>query len=322
MFPPVYIINLDKDVERMEKIHKECLKQNIEYKKISAIYGKYLTEQEIKQNTSMICNNICTLPSIGCGLSHIKTWNQIYEDGHEMAIILEDDSIFLKDIKQKFEKYRKQFPIDWELIYLGCNGACTKESYTTLEWLNLIAGTLIGSSIFHKTISENIFIPEFPIGAHAYLVNRKFCEKMKDIKLKTHIDLQLAQDNNIKKYAVSPKIFCSTSENSNIASKNYPHLTLNALSKIKQRGIDYAWVLSEPQMQIRGIECKPLSYLCFLISLILQIFLPKHAWKIILAIHTPEILYSFLKKQSFTGFFNCILFHLLGFGFGFLLKQK
>jgi hypothetical protein len=239
-----------------------------------------------------------------------------------MAIILEDDAIFLKNIKQKFEKYSKQFPKDWEVIYLGCNGACTKESYTTLEWLNLMAGTLIGSSKIHKTITENVFIPQFPVGTHAYMVNRKFCEKMKDIKLKTHIDLQLAQEDNLKKYAVSPKIFCSTSENSNIASKNYPHLTLKSLSKIKQRGIDYAWIMSEPQMQIAGIECKPLSYLCFLISLILQIYLPKYAWKIILVIHLPELLYSIIKQQSFSGLFNCIIFHLLGFGIGFLLKQK
>lgn len=321
MFPPIYIINLAKDTERKEKIKKQCDEQNLSYTFIDAVYGKLLPKEIIQQVATPLCANTCTLPMIGCGLSHIKAWQQIYRDGHEWAIILEDDAILKKNIKETFETYKQQFPEDWDLIYLGCQGACTMESYTPLEWMSLVSGTLIQTAKPYKKINDNIFIPQFPIGTHAYMINRKFCEKMMNIKLTTHIDLQLAQTNTIKKYGVSPKLVCVNTADSSISSRNYPHMTLNKLSTIKQRGMDFGWVMTEPQMQLFGLEFNLMSYICFLFAFILQLY-TKHAWKILTIMHIPELLFTIINKSSFGGLENCLIFHLVGLGLGYLINTK
>lgn len=324
MINDVYIINLDKDTKRYELMKSKCIEQNINPIRIPAIYGKTL-EQNIKDKyTSTVCNFICTDSTIGCALSHKKAWNTIYESGVPYGIILEDDVIFSDNVMEKINEYMNQLPDDWDIVYLGCHGACNRDKYSIIETITSVTSKMINVNKTHKIIDKNIFIPEFPLGTYAYIVSRKFCKNMSSIKINQHIDAQL-NFIDINSYAVFPKIFSTSTIDSTIATKsNYPNYLLNYLSTIHENGIDYAWFMTEPQFQLFGLEFKILSYICIIYGILITIFL-KSTNKILLSIlliNIPEIIYSIIQCKNISGLFSCMFFNIIGILFGKLIMHK
>lgn len=92
----VFLINLDKSLDRFEACKSELDKYNIPFERIPAIYGKDLSEQELNSIYDQVKNKQyyktdMSIGEIGCYLSHIKCWQKIIDDDLDYAVILEDD---------------------------------------------------------------------------------------------------------------------------------------------------------------------------------------------------------------------------------------
>lgn len=53
---------------------------------------------------------------IGAAISHYTVMKKALLEGHKKVLILEDDVLFQKDFHNKFEKYMKKAPEDWDML--------------------------------------------------------------------------------------------------------------------------------------------------------------------------------------------------------------
>jgi GR25 family glycosyltransferase involved in LPS biosynthesis len=117
----LYVINLDKDIERWNKIQKQLLMFNSTSfipQKISAVVGKKLDLKGLNMSIrTKACideprcghESINTMGEIGCYLSHYNVWKEFLNTKDEYCIICEDDIVFEKkilDINVLYEKVK------------------------------------------------------------------------------------------------------------------------------------------------------------------------------------------------------------------------
>jgi glycosyl transferase family 25 len=90
----VYLINMDKDTERLEKVTKECKKFNINFERFSGVNPLKLSKKELNKYVSKTCQNICPDGLIGGGVSHMKIYEDALKNNYKNILVLEDD-VFL-----------------------------------------------------------------------------------------------------------------------------------------------------------------------------------------------------------------------------------
>jgi glycosyl transferase family 25 len=118
----IFIINLDKDVERLSKSYEQLDKYQFKnYERFKGIYGQQLTTDEINDNTTFIGKIFASRSMIGCALSHIKIWEKIVNQNIKFSLILEDDFILKEDFKNRLNTVLLNAPSDYHIIYLSSN---------------------------------------------------------------------------------------------------------------------------------------------------------------------------------------------------------
>lgn len=119
-----FIINLEKDIEKKEKISSLCESLGLNYEIIKAVYGKELSKEDIEQNVAdekeqkKYRKRPLWVGEIGCALSHKKCLEKMLNDGLDDVVIFEDDAIFDERLVG-FLKHKDKFPKDLELLLLG-----------------------------------------------------------------------------------------------------------------------------------------------------------------------------------------------------------
>ena len=199
-----YVINLEQDKLKYEKIKKNLNDNNIVPKRFNAIYGKNV-KSEYDDYLTNYCKYTCPKSVIGCGLSHILLSRYLLNnDTNEYALVLEDDAIVNhNNIKDKINNILNHSPKNWEIIILYCQGYC---KYYDKK-------NLVKDDKFIKTTYQGSFA--------AYLINKKGQEKLSKIKLNGHIDNQILFSNKINSYSFSKKIFKTDESDSGNRKKNY-----------------------------------------------------------------------------------------------------
>lgn len=144
----VYVLNLDKDLDKWENMKIQLKKLNIKAERFSAIYGlekfKYGKEIMNTDNTEEKWNLIEKMneslkkdghvselvgnkyPYMRPGeLGHLNSFLKVFQDAlkknYQKILILEDDCQFIDNFKKEFYKSYNQLPNDWSLFYLGVN---------------------------------------------------------------------------------------------------------------------------------------------------------------------------------------------------------
>src|SRR3990172_1806085 len=121
----IYVINLDKDKERLHKITENFKKYNLKFNRFPAVYGKNLSKNELEEGTTPLCRSIlCNFGVVGCALSHKALWKKLVDDIYnDYYVILEDDATIdnkfvniIPKIEEKLVKY------DIDLLQLYCYG--------------------------------------------------------------------------------------------------------------------------------------------------------------------------------------------------------
>lgn len=159
----IYVINLDKDVDRLTKINNYLDK----FIRIPGIYGEH---ENFTKNEDILylSRYLCPKSVLGCFMSHRQALKTFLETStKDYAVILEDDA------EPRFENYMEKInesiqnaPSDWDIIkldYLPKNNIIHQSTYT--KYPSLITT--------------------------AYIINKKSAEKILQNKMVYHIDIQL-----------------------------------------------------------------------------------------------------------------------------------
>lgn len=94
----VFVLNLDRDRERLEAVDKQLRRLGVEYERIPAVYGKSLSTAEKNSKVNRFrwwcaVGRPITDGELGCALSHATAYRKIVKEELPMACVLEDDVV-------------------------------------------------------------------------------------------------------------------------------------------------------------------------------------------------------------------------------------
>lgn len=126
-----FVINLDRRKDRWDDISKKL--QDINIIRYSAIDGSRLKNSEQLQR--IFDNNDYNMKRgmVGCALSHIKLYIELYNSNDKLYCILEDDITLTPKFKEKLLHLYSKLPENWDICYLGCH---LWKQYRNEEFLN------------------------------------------------------------------------------------------------------------------------------------------------------------------------------------------
>lgn len=115
-FPEIFVINLDRRTDRMVQFISQAQRVNIEYsRRVSAID---VCDIEFKNPLNIDHFNP---GDVACALSHKKVTELAKEMNFPYYLVLEDDVLFRDNFNELFEKYWKEVPEYWDMVYFGAN---------------------------------------------------------------------------------------------------------------------------------------------------------------------------------------------------------
>jgi GR25 family glycosyltransferase involved in LPS biosynthesis len=214
----IYVINMDKDINRMKILDKKMKKLGLEYKRIPGVdgkkkYSKYKNKTKLRPG------------QLGCLLSHINVIKDAIKNNYNNILVLEDDIVFHKNFHMEFvKKYKKLIKREkkFDLIYLGCSqsmGGNGKWNNTLMEdeyYINYETdgtfGMLINKNIFLKIIevNKNMEIPIDTSLSKNILATKKYkCFTLYPHLITSNVDELSNTDNrmrNLREYLTSNKL--------------------------------------------------------------------------------------------------------------------
>lgn len=121
----VFLINLDKNPERLAAADAQLRRVGVEYERFPAVYGKALSEAERGKVyddrwARRISGKTLSLGEIGCALSHIRIYERMVREAIPYACILEDDAYPTPALSKALEAIEQKIdPNDSVVILLG-----------------------------------------------------------------------------------------------------------------------------------------------------------------------------------------------------------
>jgi GR25 family glycosyltransferase involved in LPS biosynthesis len=241
----VYVINLDKDRDRLQAIDTVLRKQGISYERLPATLGSKVSKDS---RLTTLCNMFCTDGIKGCAISHHRAWEDALQNGYSRILVFEDDAVIPEDFDKKVREVMYNLPDSYEIVFLGCRFFCSNK--TSAEHIgHAVMGT--APQPFKETIQK----VNGSIGAHATIYTSSFMKKVIDEPIETHIDLQIQRwitKFKINAYGLSPELVTTTDPalSSNLADK-FPPLLNKTLDKFEVTdNVPLGWALSENQMKL------------------------------------------------------------------------
>lgn len=103
----VWLINLKRDVGRLERMDAQLKRMGLSYRHFEAVDGKAHAAELVRHvDVEAYERNMGgrLLPGkMGCYASHVRVWEQFLESPYHTALILEDDVVFHDDFPQSLE---------------------------------------------------------------------------------------------------------------------------------------------------------------------------------------------------------------------------
>lgn len=122
---PMYYINMDMSPDRKDHVERQLTMYNLDATRIPGIVGKDMNLKhgifEFPDKKIIYHNNYnCSKSELGCLASHLKAIYTAYNNGDQLALILEDDVSFalLPYWPINLMKVMEDAPSDWHVISL------------------------------------------------------------------------------------------------------------------------------------------------------------------------------------------------------------
>lgn len=105
----IFVINLDKDVERMQFANSQANKKGYKIERAVGILGSNLTPKDLRRDVNKFkfmlhMGRAPMLGEIGCALSHQQIYRRMVNENIPVACIMEDDIIVLDGFKEQLDK--------------------------------------------------------------------------------------------------------------------------------------------------------------------------------------------------------------------------
>lgn len=275
----VYVINMDHSTDRLKHMEDQVDIIGKPFKRISAIVGKEMTKEEIKNVSNTFCSVFCTSSMIGIFMSHRKAWENVVNNNDRYGMIMEDDCSlipsFQEDLKQCIDELFLVDP-EWDFLYLGCFGGCDKnpDEYDFITKMHVLLMSFSIDKINHKKPNMYSFTPESPTGFHCYVVSQKCAKKLLKImdKVSYHVDVAfLNQANKFNVYSSSKTLaYQYTNSEHSTQTENFPIILNKMFNNFEcKKKLSYSYYLSAPIVGIYKYNVN--SYLLFLLLITLII---------------------------------------------------
>ena len=195
---PIYIISLKRTPERRLQMQRQLDAYNLEYQVIEAVDAYNFQKAELKGldvENPYRSGNANPLNALGCLLSHVKFYDQVIQNNHEIACVLEDDAQLLPSFLDVLNS-EKLPQKEWEILllahqsytvfkFLGSYYACTKIKEQRFPHYDCyILGALPGN--FSEQICKGHYISkttEHTKSTLCYLIRPSAAKKLKEIAL-------------------------------------------------------------------------------------------------------------------------------------------
>ena len=193
----VFIINLASDLEKRNKIRKQCETYRLNFEFFEAIDGNKLSDKFIENNVYDFSNSFLTKGEVGCALSHYNIYKKIVEDNLAYALILEDDAL----LDEKLPNFLHSF-----------------------ETQNSKKGIFLLTADFHYLVNRSYELDNFEIvkvtkavRANGYIITNDAAKKLINFLLPIRYEADMFKIfrlcANIKLYATLPYLISSSDKN-------------------------------------------------------------------------------------------------------------
>jgi glycosyl transferase family 25 len=95
---PIYVINLKRDVQRLEQMKQQLEKLGLSWTRIEAVDGDEISPDEINKANRRATPRKLSAGEIGCLQSHVKIWRLLANQSEPAAVIMEDDIVMSSDL--------------------------------------------------------------------------------------------------------------------------------------------------------------------------------------------------------------------------------
>lgn len=159
----VFVINLDKDKERMASIDSQLKRFGIDYERIPGVYAKAMPKEEIDKTVNRFrwwcaVGRPIVLAEIGCALSHKKIYEMMKID--DAVCILEDDVNISDTFPQKICEVESIIDCSLPQVYLLSNH---RNRFEGKGILRHSFGLCTDGYIITKLAAESIIRHNFPL---------------------------------------------------------------------------------------------------------------------------------------------------------------
>jgi len=172
-----YLINLDKDTERLKFVSANFSRLGIAVERISAIDGRVFSEEDYNKfmqdrprNHNREKTKRWLRGQMGCFLSHYTVWGKVAQGSHPFCAIFEDDIHISKDLG-KILNDDSWIPNDVDIIRLETS--TNRIRLTTRPVLTYLNRKLYG-------------VKSTSWCAGAYIINRKTAQRLIDLAAQYH----------------------------------------------------------------------------------------------------------------------------------------
>jgi glycosyl transferase family 25 len=121
---PIFVINLDRDPDRLVDMQREFARVGLSFERIPAILGTDLPPDSRPYFFDAAGSVASPLRKgeIGCYASHLKTWKQIADrEQLPAALVCEDDIRLPDDMPELLDRIIASAPKGWDIIRLSSN---------------------------------------------------------------------------------------------------------------------------------------------------------------------------------------------------------
>jgi glycosyl transferase family 25 len=248
----IYVINMDKDTQRLNKITQSAKKYEINFTRVS---GVLINDEIIKTSpfVSDFMKKYGTKGIIGSFLAHKKVWEIIVNDKIDYAVILEDDIEFTPQFNTTLEQIKDDInnsKLDFDILLLSSLVGCKNPK--NYNFVDMICRKFMRNTKY-QYINEMYHIPEFFAGVQSYVVTYESAKKiLAELSVVNYyVDLALTYSKNIKKISLNKPIIKLSDDNCEISNNaTSPYLLDKILKKINIYNINLSWILNISICQI------------------------------------------------------------------------